>query len=488
VKKVVATILCLLMAIGTLAGCNKGAGTTTSGEKPTLRFLNQDNGTDFDPNNYPTQKMLEQKTGYKVQYEALPAENADDKLNLLMSNKEAYDILKLTPAQFTKLAQEGALEPLDDLLKKYGQTVTKVTAAETFVGGKVDGKTYGIPEKNAKDTIGTALTIRQGLLDELGLKVPTTTDEFYTFLKAIKDKKNIVPFSMYNTQAIVTEIAGAFGISTQWEDVNGKLQFRGEDAGMKDYLAYMNKLYKDGLIDQEMPANTAAKVQEKFTSGKAAVIEYAWWSATSLIPAMQKTFPNEKLVLIPPLKGPDGKSSNIVSRGVSYYIAIPKVAKHKEDAMKWINAKLQPDTFKSLAIGDENVDYTVKNGEYYPILPAFMNDRGHADWYLTGTDQEAYAKLWLVRVRKDTNLEWAFNEIQKQMTVGKADPTSFAPPLPNSSKNGQKLGKLETDSLIKFIAGADKIDNYSKYLDQWKSQGGTDVEKEINDWYAKNKK
>lgn len=503
-KRVIASILCVLLVLSMFAGCQKKEGnqaksdtttqapnksdTTTQAPKPTLRLLGPNNGTDYDPNNYPVQKMLEEKTGYKVQYEALPAENADDKLNLLMANKEPYDILKLTPGQFIKLANEGALEPLDDLLKQYGQTILKVTAPETFVGAKVNGKIYGIPEKNAKDSIGTALAIRQGLLDELNLKVPTTIDEFYTFLKTIKDKKGIIPLSTSNTQAIVMEIAGAFGVCTYWEESGGKLRYRGENPGMKEYLAFMNKLYQEGLLDQEMPANTSAKVQEKFISGKAAVIQYAWWSAPTIIPALQKTFPNEKLALIPPLKGKDGKSSNWINKGVSWYIAVPKVSKNKEEAIKYINMKLQPDIFKLMTIGEKDVHYTEKNGEYYPILPKFFDERGRADWYLTGTDQEAYAKLWLVRLRKDPNLEEAFNQIQKQMPVGKANPDAFAPPLPNASKYGQKLGKLETDTLVKFIAGADKLENYDKFLEQWKTQGGTDCLKEVNDWYAASKK
>lgn len=493
-RRLVKTVVCAMLVLSMAAGCqrNEGSqtakGNATEAPKPVLRLLGPNNGTDYDPNDYPVQKMLEEKTGYKVKYEVLPAENAEDKLNLLMANKEPYDILKLAPGQFTKLAQEGALEPLDELLQKYGQTILNTSAQETFVGAKVNGKIYGIPEKNAKDSIGTALAVRQGLLDELGLKVPETIDEFYTFLKTIKEKKGIIPLATHNAQSIVAEIAGAFGICTYWEESGGKLAYRGENPGLKEYLAFMNKLYEEGLLDKEMPASTGAKVQEKFTSGKAAVMQYAWWSASTLIPALQKTFPNENLVLIPPLKGKDGKSSNWINKGVSWYVAIPKVSKNKEEAIKYMNMKLQPDIFKSLTIGDKDVHYTEKNGEYYPVLPKFFDERGRADWYLTGTDQEAYAKLWLARVRKDVYLEQAFNEIQKQMTVGKANPDCFAPPLPNASKLGQKLTKLENDSFIKFIAGADKLDNYNKYLEQWKSEGGSDCLKEVNEWYASSKK
>lgn len=489
-KKFMVIILCMFFFVGVMGGCNNGSKTTgrTTDKVPELRALYPANATDHDPNDYFVQKVLEERTGYKVKYETLPAENANDKLNLLMANKEPYDFIKLTAAQFTKLAQEGALEPLDDLLKEHGRRILEVTAEETFIGAKIDGVTYGIPEKNAKDSVGTALAIRKGLLDELKLEIPTTTDEFYIFLKTIKEKTDTIPMVMHNNQAIIPEIAGAFGISTQWQVEDGKILHRDENPQIKAYLEYMNKLYEEKLIDAEMPANTSAIIQEKFTSGKAAVFQYAWWTAPVLVPAMQKTFPNDEIILIPALKGKDGQSGHWLNQGIGMYTAIPKVSKNKVDTMKYLNEKLQPETFRLMVVGEKDVHYTDKDGVKDPILPTFFDERGRADWYLTGTDQEAYADLWLIRARKDPVQFDVFEEIQeKMMPIAKAEPLAFAPSFPTISKNGQKLNKLENDSFIRFIAGADPLSKYDDYLKEWKAEGGEECLEEINEWYSKQK-
>lgn len=486
-KKVMALMLTAVMAAGVFAGCQKPEAAKESGEKPVLRQLGFQRN--FDPNQDPVAKFLEEKTGYKVNYEILPLENPNDKLNLLMANKEQIDILKLTAAQYSKLANEGALEPLDDLLKEHGQTLLKVNSPEAFETAKVNGKIYGIPEQAPKPFISEAFAVRQDIMDELGLKIPTTLDEFYTVLKTIKEKKNIIPLTGF--EPIVYQIAGAFGVVTQWEEADGKVRNRLENPGMKEYLEFMNKLYNEGLIDKEWPINNSAKIQEKFTSGKAAMMTYGWGIAGVVPKALEKNFPNAKITLIPSLKGKDGKQGAFLqATGVSWYIAIPKVSKNKEHAMKYMDLKVQPDLFKELAIGQENVHWKKEaDGRMVPILPKFNEERNNADWFITSTDAKAYQDLWVLRTRKDPLIGAAFDEMQKQEPYGKKDVVAtYAPPLATNAKYNQKLLKLESDYILKAIAGSEKVDNFDKFIQQWKNEGGEEASKEVNDWYSTWKK
>ncbi|MGO4500166.1 extracellular solute-binding protein [Paenibacillus sp. 2RAB27] len=499
-KKLISMSICVSLAVAALTGCganNGGSGTGTTGTspsasakvdapKPELRQLGFQRN--FDTNQDPVAKMLEEKTGYKVKYETLPLENPDDKLNLLMANKEPYDILKLSGSQYRKLASQGALEPLDDLLKNYGQTLAKINTPESFEAAKVDGKIYGIPERHPRGFVGSSLAIRQDILDELGMKVPTSLDEFYQLLKAIKEKKkDMIPFAGF--ESVITEISGAFGIATQWLEKDGKLVNRLDDPGMKEYLAFMSKLYSEGLLDPEWPVNKAATVQQKFSSGKAAVIPYGWGMAPAVTTAMVKNFPTAKITLIPGLKGKDGTQAQMIQGGgISWYIAIPKVSKNKQEAMKYLDLKVQPELFQNLSVGEEGVHFKKENGKMFPILPKFNDERGNADWFLTSTNPEVFQDLWLLRVRKDPVLYETFEEIQKQMSFGKKDPLIFAPPLPLLGTNIQKLTKSENDYIIKVFAGAEKLDGYDNFVKQWKNDGGNDVIKEVTDWYAKSKK
>ena len=45
------------------------------------------------------------------------------------------------------------------------------------------------------------------------------------------------------------------------------------------------------------------------------------------------------------------------------------------------------------------------------------------------------------------------------------------------------LKTLQDESFIKIILGTENINYFDEYVKQWKSQGGNDITKEVNDWY-----
>lgn len=458
----------------------------TSGPKPELRMLMQ--YARYDPNKDFMANYIKEKTGYSVNYEMLPAENADEKLNLLIANKEPIDFMKLSSPQFYKVATSGALEPLDDLLKKHAPHIMNALSEKTWESARINGKIYAIPEAGSGASAGEELVVRQDWMDELSLKMPTNTDELYTVLKTIKEKKNVVPLTGAK-DSIYGDIASAFGVVNDWSDVNGTLVHKAELPQMKDFLAYMNKLYAEGLLDQEMPINTAAKAIEKFTSGKTAMYKLAWWNSTNTVNALAKNFPDAKLAAIPYLKDKEGKASVGINTGITWFIAIPKASKNKEEAVKHLNAKLEPVTFKGISIGEEGVHHKAENGKYFPILPKFNDDLTNASGYMTGTDEKVYPGYWQARVRKEPILQSYYETFQKNAAGNIViDPMSYAPPIDAVSKNRLKLIRLLDDNVLKFISGAEPLSNYDKFLAQWKAEGGAAMVKEANEWYKTFKK
>lgn len=488
-NRILILLLALVLTASVPAGCSSinytegitGGQTVNQSDSagnPVLKHLGEFG--EFDPNSDPVAKALEEKTGYKVNYYMLPQENADDKLNLEISSNTEYDTITVTANQFATLSAQGALLDLNGLLDKYGQNIKAAIGEASWKTAKVDGKIYGIPQKVASDDINYATIVRKDILDELELPVPTTIDEFYNTLKAIKKKMNMIPLTGYNLQ---DTIASAFGSYTQWTDVNGELVYRAKLPGTKKCLEFMQKLYMEGLIDKEWPVNKAENETEKFTSGKAAMALFAWWDAPVIVPALLEKFPDAKLAIIQPLKGANGEQGMLRSTGVRYYAVIPKSSKHPEDAMKWYNLKLDPEINKYFTIGREGVDYTFTDGKYKPILPAFEDDRNNSSWYLSGIDEKNYPEYWKARIRKNANLSDWYDQIMKDAdTVGRYEPVAFAPTLPAVSKNLQSVLQAFTDECIRITAGED-INTYDNFLKQLDKMGLAEMTREVNDWY-----
>lgn len=501
-----ATLL-TVMALGvTAAACGGGDSGNNSGSssspspssaptaaatnkpKPELRMLMQYDR--IDPNQDYTGKKIIELTGYPVKYEMLPAENQDEKLNLLVANQDSFDVMKLNAAQFFKLATTGALEPLDELIEKHGPNIKNAIGEKSWESAKINGKMYAIPETGSGIAISEELIVRQDWLDELQLKVPTNTDELYTVLKTFKEKKNVIPLvgSKDSIQSLLGDIAGAFGVTTDWVDEGGALKHQVETPQMKEFLTYMNKLYSEGLIDSELPLNTSAKAIEKFSGGKAAMYKLAWYNAPKTINALTKSNPDAKVSVIPFLKKKDGNAKVYAVTGTTWFAAVPKYSKNKEEAVKFLDAKLDPKNFKELAIGVEGTHHTQKEGKYFPILPKFNEDLNYASGFMTGVDEKNYPIYWQARVRKDpilTSYYEKFQENAKGMIV--TDPIAIAPPINEIAKNKLKLNKLQLDNMLNFITGTQPMSQYDAFVAKWKAEGGDEMTKGANNWYKAQK-
>ncbi|MZQ84642.1 extracellular solute-binding protein [Paenibacillus sp. 5J-6] len=512
-NKVMLLTLAASLSVTSLVACSSKSNTpagsntapasaapaaTTAGPKPELKSLQIWQKDDY--NTYPVAKFLEEKTGYKVQYDMLPQDKAADKLNILIASGEPYDAVTTGgttdfKALFADYAKKGALTDLGPLIDKFGPNIKASVDPAVLEAAKVDGKLYAIPTKTISFA-GESLYVRQDWLDKVGMKAPTTLDELVAVLKAFKEKdpggngdKNI-PLTIKSEAMFINNIAGAFGMPLFWNDVNGKLTPRVLDPAFKDYVTFASDLFKQGLLDKEFAANKDATAKEKFTSGRAGMIMIHWADVPVINDALVKNNPNAKANYIPALKGKDGKVGLSAATGFDRITFIPKASKHAEDAIKWMNAKLEPATFKEMAIGQEGKHYTFKDGAYTPIQPIFTDERNQANNFLMGTDDKNYPTYWQARVRKDMRLfdAWNFmNTIEPESTRIK-DPLGLAPYLPEFSKNFQQLNTMVGDYTTKLIFGAEPISGIEAFQAKFKSSGGDASYKEVNDWYATAKK
>ncbi|MGG1554137.1 extracellular solute-binding protein [Paenibacillus ferrarius] len=513
-KKLILVTLTAVLSASSLVACSSGssksssapaatgaaatAAATSAGPKPELKSLQIWQKDDY--NTYPVAKYLEQATGYKVQYDMLPQDKPQDKLNILIASGEPYDAVTTGggtdfKALYSDYARKGALVDLGPLIDKYGPNIKAAIDPEALEAAKVDGKLYAIPTRTLSFA-ATSLYIRQDWLDKVGMKAPTTLDELVAVLKAFKEKdpggngdKNI-PLTINGDSAFIANIAGAFGLPNFWNDVNGKLTPRVLDPAYKDYVAFTGDLFKQGLIDKEFAANKDATAKEKFTSGKAGMIMMNWSDVPAIADALTKNIPTAKAAFIPALKGKDGKMGLSAAKGFDRITYIPKSSKHPEDAIKWMNAKLEKDTFRTMAIGEENKHYTFKDGQYTPIQPIFTDERNQANNFLTGTDDKNYPTYWQARVRKDMRLfeAWDFMNGKAPAEAKVVDLLGYAPYMQEFSKNFQTLNTMSNEFTTKLIFGAEQLSNLDAFIAKFKSSGGDASYKEVNDWYAKTKK
>lgn len=472
----------LLAIVLTLAMLSGFAVAIAEGDKPTLKVLGTYNG--HDPNNDPTATAIEAKTGYHVEYYMLPTENALENLLMQIASGESYDILRIAENMYLELLAKGALMPLNDMLNEFGGNLTSLITEEAYSLTTVDGVIYGIPMMAERASINDGIVVRKDIVDELGLELPTNPEEFKEMLVTVKAAyPDMIPF-LTRSEAMIGTISSGFGFYFEWNDVDGTLMHYVQLDAYKDYLAYLVDLYNEGLIDADIAVNNSTILTEKFSSGNAFAYVCGGWTDSAVTAHYNNS--DVELIYLDPFTDANGKAGIKRQQALNNVTCIPVTASNPEEAVKFMNRKLDADVFTYVTLGTLNETFTIdENGAYWPIMPIFTELRNNAWWYLNSFDMTCYGDMWMARTRRTA----AVATIYDGLNVGKErfavnNPTDLCPTLETVTKYKSSLSTMVNDYVLQVIVGVKQAEDHADFLAEWLEAGGEACAEAYNGWYA----
>lgn len=139
---------------------------------------------------------------------------------------------------------------------------------------EINGEMYQLPRINkAVTAVAGKFHYRKDVLNKLGLKMPTTTDEFYDVLATIYKSSGKAPLVDVGFKGqLMYQMFGPFGEALDPDfdaDAAGTIIWNRMSDQYKYTLQYMNRLYKDGLFHQEFLTINAATVDALLKEGSA---------------------------------------------------------------------------------------------------------------------------------------------------------------------------------------------------------------------------
>ncbi len=204
-----------------------------------------------------------------VQWEVqsvLPVE-IQEKKNLLLNGGQYPDVLykaNLTPDELNDYGAEGILIPLNDLIEEYAPNLMAELEKRPGALERItspDGNIYGLPFLGRNGSGWINSFINQPWLDKLGLEMPTNLEEFYNVMKAFKTQdpngngladeiplcltQDFLYYFLPNFDIVIDQNAGSYGMAS----IDGEYQHLYSSDRYKEFLAYMTKLYDEGLLD-----------------------------------------------------------------------------------------------------------------------------------------------------------------------------------------------------------------------------------------------
>ena len=470
-----------------------------SGEKPELNILTY--YTTFSMPEQPAYKVVEEMTGYKVNWFNLPQENPDEKLLLEISGGTSYDLLmRMSSNQANQLFTQNALYDMKPLLDKYGTNILAgVSEMALDAVTTEDGVIYAIPHEafDGPQPGGDPYGILKGgigfntkYLEELGKEMPTNLGDLYDVLKAYTDKTGKPALTTVASGWLNYVLAG-FGMGDAgWYEVDGEYLPRIKHPNMVDYLAYMQKLYKEGLLDNDMPINTGATAKEKFTNGTTLAYPVMFWDIDGIYDAFKAVGSDAKVEVATFLaKDVNTDPTIYVRQGVANLTCIPKTAKNPEHAINWFNIISDKDNFKKIYIGEEGVSYEIKDGSYYPIFPAFQ-DYTNSDKFTGVVQTDVVFQMWQARARKTEAMAEMYDQMNSRVEEYEVRNyyESYAASLEGVRNNQAALDTMVNDKLIQAIAsGEDPQTAIDNIIAEWDKTGGKEYQAAMQKWYADNK-
>lgn len=279
---------------------------------------------------------LEEKTGIDISWQIASAGAFKEKMDLMLVSGDMVDIIAAGPSagnrvskvEELELAAQGLIIPLEQLLDTV--SVGYQAAFEAMPGLREyittpEGHIYSLPNVDGSLHIqyNQKMWLNTVWLDNLGMAMPTTTEEFYEVLCAFRDQDanrngdaaDEIPLSTCRSGTGV-ELDGFLMAPFQLTPESklyledGAVVFAPVTDGYREGLRYLYRLYAEGLIAPESFTQEREDQVERNEGGKSAVIgafpAQRPGYACDLTVYPDNSWRWEQYQSVPPLTGPDG--------------------------------------------------------------------------------------------------------------------------------------------------------------------------------------
>ena len=497
-------------------------------------------GMSYEDNSYT--RFLKDDLNIKVVYDwVASSSDYDEKMNLCIGSGTIPEMMNVNATQYRALLKYDMIQPLDQYFEDYASDKLKGFVKS---GGEElkkcitndKGEMMAIPAPSMMVGEMNEMWIRQDWLDKLGLEAPRTWDEMVKVAEAFvtqdpdgngeddtigilgpsnSDHMNAIGGNQYGLDPLFSSFQSYPQYWLQGKD--GTVEYGSIQPETRDALEKISELYTNKLIDPEMLVRSNSK--EPLLAGKVGIFFGPWWSGYTVADATLAGAADWRAYFTP--LSEDGNYYTHMAEPTTQYVVASKACKNPEAAFKIINYLIK----NQQKWVDEGIATTeLVTSDFYPLFNTYdnadeievsydvltkylagettMDDVDFSTHSLLKSDMEAVKKLKkepyddfsLDKWNLDSDI--AKNNLPRLVSILVGDAPSVNEkyvPVYNAY-NGQtetmetkwaNLKKMEEETFSKIVMGKADISEFDTFVKNWKSQGGDEILKEINDELSK---
>ncbi|MBP1960821.1 ABC transporter substrate-binding protein [Paenibacillus aceris] len=483
------------------------AGTFPIVKEPiTIKVMVKANALveDFATNRFS--KWMEEKTNINVQWEVIPEKAAQEKLNLALASGDYPDVIMgfgVSPAQQLIYGDQGVFLSLNNYIDKFGVETKKMIQENPYVRDLIstpNGKIYSLPQVNQcfHCSYPQKMWIYKPWLDKLGLKMPTTTEEFYTVLKAFKENDpngNGKPDEIPLAGAINAKVDEFLMNSFLYNDKshlflnNGKVEVTFNKPEWKEGLTYLQRLYAEKLLSPQTFTQDNNQLKQMGENPDVPILGAATAQNMGVLTQFfGKSGRWLEYVAVQPLKGPGGRQIAALNPWglVGGTFIITNKSKNPEAVFRWADTMFNREVTLNSVFGRPEQEWRWANQDEIGINGktaiwkrlANFGQIQNIHWAQTGPSYRPNDLRLGEAVEKDMVSQETilYKESKEKYEPYQIKAENIVPPLFFTSEQASEIADLEktigdyvNEMLTRFVTGDANIstewDSYLKTLD-----------------------
>lgn len=445
---------------------------------------------------------IQNVTGIDIEWVHPAVGTEKESINIAIASRDLPDIITWTWNSQTggaaKMIEDEVILPLNE----YEEYMPNYMAwlEENELANKSsrldDGTLYGFSHIIADEsvTVTGGFMLRKDWLDKLDLDVPSTIDEWYTVLKAFKEKdpngngiQDEIPF-VCNKGAHFVHMATAFGVRNGfYVDEEGQVHYGPIEEEYREFLETMSKWYAEGLIDPEYVTNDTKNVNAKVLSDQAGSL-YGSISSQLASYIKQKEGTGFDLVAVKSPVDNNGVSHSSLDarkQGVNgQTIAISSKCKNPIEAVKLIdylfseegrmltNWGKEGESYEIVDGKPQFTDFILKNPDGLSSLDAIAKYAFPIYGYAGPFYMDSYAAINL-QLPQQQQAVAAWSEESTELILPTLYPTDEESDIYTDVMT--EVSTYRSEMFTKFIIGKEPLEKFDEYVETIKKYGIDEV-------------
>lgn len=404
--KKITTVVCVAMLItSALAGCKTKETSNEASEKTFTYWVTMDGNTSITQKSFADlliYQEMEKRSGIKIEFvHPIAGSTGSEAFLTMLTSSDRPDMIEYDWSGYTGGPQQAiddeVIISLNDHMKEFAPNYYDYMEGEKGKANNYLYKLQSVTEKGAYYgfnglSIGTSrvfqgLFVRQDKLNEWGMDVPVTIDDWTAVFAKAKSEGFDKPFSAtpwtFNNMHGAQTFNAAYGVSRGFYVEDNKVKFAPFEAGFKDYLNQLNQWSKAGYIDSGFVTGDEARLTGNILNN----ISVAGWYYISTIGEMnmigKESNPEFSLVACPLPILKDGdivKFADVAGESSSLAIGISSTCQNIEAAMKWCDYLYSDEGSTLRTFGIEGDTYTIEESggeKHFVYTDKIVNYKEH---------------------------------------------------------------------------------------------------------------